>query len=218
MNGNGFTASAKPINNIWHAPFIGPLWSQVGIIHIKAGENVIKIREIKEGANIDNIFAGIYPPFLPAASAVIKASEGRVLRHSDKGKVVTVKGLGFNDGVTVLPFDTPSFEPDKAPAVMFTLDLPESAGYLEIRTLADLHVYEGRDARYAVSIDGGPYKIFSIHTEDFSARWRWNVLRGYARQTVDLSCTSKGKHKVVISFLDPGIVLQELRIFDNSRL
>lgn len=70
------------------------------------------------------------------------------------------------------------------------------------------------DARYAVSIDDGPYEVFSIHTEDFSAQWRWNVLRGYARQTVDLSGMSKGKHKVIISFLDPGIVLQELRIFD----
>lgn len=39
------------------------------------------------------------------------------------------------------------------------------------------------------------------------------AVRGYARRTIDISSLSRGKHKVTISFLDPGIVLQELRIY-----
>lgn len=35
--------------------------------------------------------------------------------------------------------------------------------------LPTLHVYEGRDA-----------EMFSIHTDDFSAEWRRNVLHGYS--------------------------------------
>lgn len=214
VNGSMFIASARPINNIWHSPLIGPMWSKVGTIHLKKGENRINIRIFKSNARIDNIFIGTYPPFPHAARSIIKASEGSVARNSAEGKVTTVKGLGFDDGLVVLPFDTPSYDPKSAPAVSFTLDIPEGAKYLEIRTLSNLHVYEGRDARYAVAIDRKAPEVFSIHAGDFSAEWRWNVLRGYARRTVDLSSVRKGKHKVTISFLDPGIVLQELRIYD----
>lgn len=213
VDGTAFIASAKPVNNIWHAPFIGPMWSKVGTIHLKAGENRFIIRDLKESAYIDNIFAGVYPPFPDAAKLTVKASEGRVARDSAEGKVTTVKGLGFNDGVVVLPFSTPSYEPADAPAVTFTVDVPDGASRLEVRTLANLHVYEGRDARYAVAIDGAAPEVFSIHAGDFSAEWRWNVLRGYSRRTVELTGIASGKHKVEISFLDPGIVLQELRVY-----
>lgn len=213
VNGVVFAASAKPINNIWHAPFIGPMWSKVGTIHLKTGENRIRISNLKDGSYIDNIFAGIYPPFPPAAKTIIRGSECRVVRNSSEGKLRTVKGLGFNDGVVVLPFDTPSYETEDAPTVSFVLDVPQDAGYLEIRTLANLHIYEGRDARYSVSLDGGAPEVFSIHTDDFSAEWRWNVLRGYAVRKMDISRVVKGFHTLEISFLDPGIVLQELRVY-----
>lgn len=213
VNGSMFIASAKPINNIWHSPLIGPMWSKVGTIHLKKGENRINVRLIKSNAYIDDIFVGVYPPFPAAAKSIIKAEEGITVRNSSEGDIHTVKGLGFNDGVVVLPFDTPSYEPGKAPAVSFALDIPDGANILEIRTLSNLHVYEGREARYAVTIDRKAPEIFSIHAGDFTAEWRWNVLRGYARRTVDISSLSRGKHKITISFLDPGIVLQELRIY-----
>ncbi len=34
-----FTASATPINNVWHSPYIGPMWSKVGRVHINQGHN-----------------------------------------------------------------------------------------------------------------------------------------------------------------------------------
>lgn len=213
VNGSMFIASAKPVNNIWHSPLIGPMWSKVGTIHLKAGENRLNIRMLKANAHIDNVFIGVYPPFPHAAKSIIKAEEGSVVRNSKEGQIRIVDGLGFNDGVVVLPFDTPSYNTKNAPAISFTLDIPEGAEYLEIRTLSNLHVYEGRDARYAVAIDRKAPEVFSIHAGDFSAEWRWNVLRGYARRTVNLSSVPKGKHRITISFLDPGIVLQELRIY-----
>ena len=155
---------------------------------------------------------GLYPPFPTEALASIHASEGKVIRNTDEGSVKTVKLLGFNDGVVVLPFDTPSYTPEEAPAVEYAVDIPDGAKSLEFRTLANLHVHEGRDARYAVSIDSSPAEIFSIHTEDFSAEWRWNVLRGYSSRSVDISALQPGRHKVTIHLLDPGIVLQEIRV------
>lgn len=30
-----FDASATPVNNVWHSPLIGPMWSKVGTLHLK---------------------------------------------------------------------------------------------------------------------------------------------------------------------------------------
>lgn len=211
INGEGFMAYATPINNIWHSPLIGPMWSKVGTLKLEEGENHFKITELKEKAEIDAIFMGLHPPFPADAMTSIPASEGKVIRNSAEGSIKTVKLLGFNDGVVVQPFDTPSYTLEEAPAVEYVIDLPEEAKRLEIRTLANLHLYEGRDIRYAVSIDGSSAETFSIHTGDFSAEWRWNVLRGYSSRSIDISGLNPGKHKVTVYMLDPGLVLQEIR-------
>ncbi len=212
LDGSSFIASATPINNIWHSPLIGPMWSKVGTLRLKKGENHFRITDLKENADIDALFMGIYPPFPDEYQVKFPASEGRVVRNTEEGEIRTVRLLGFNDGVTVLPFDTPSYTPEDAPAIEYVIDIPENAEILEIRTLANLHVYEGRNAGYAVSIDGGPAEIFSIHTEDFSAEWRRNVLKGHTSRTIDISSLNAGKHRITISLPDPGIVLQEIRI------
>ena len=212
INDHSYMASATPINNIWHSPHIGPMWSKVGTLKLTEGENSFRITELKADADIDAIFMGLYPPFPSEDIATIPASEGKVIRNTDEGSIKTVKLLGFNDGVAVLPFDTPSYTPEEAPAIQYVLDIPSKTNSLEIRTLANLHVYEGREAEYAVSIDGKLIGTYSIHTEDFSAEWRWNVLRGYSSRSIDISALKPGKHKVTVHFLDPGIVLQEIRI------
>ena len=209
LDGNGFQASAKPINNIWHAWAVGPMWSNVGVLHLKKGQNRFAIEDLREGAEIDAIFTGVYPPFPEAALLSVPASSARVVRNSPEGKVTTIPGLGFRDGVTVLPFDTPSYAPETAPAVEFDVTVPEGASALEVLSLANLHVYEGRDAHYAVCVDGGSPEVFSIHAEDFSAQWRWNVLRGYAVRSLDIT---PGRHRITVALLDPGIVLQEIRL------
>lgn len=213
LDENSFTASATPVNNIWHSPYIGPMWSKVGTLKLRKGRNHFRITDLKPDADIDAIFIGIHPPFPKECMVRIPASEGRIVRNTEDGQIKTVRQLGFSDGVTVLPFSTPSYSPGNSPAIAYRINIPEDAELLEIRTLANLHVYEGRDARYAVSIDDAEPQIFSIHTEDFSAEWRRNVLRGYSSRSLDISALEPGKHNVKIYLLDPGIVLQEIRIF-----
>ena len=115
----------------------------------------------------------------------------------------------------VQPFDTPSYglqDIESAPYVEYDLTFAPEDSRLEIRTLPTLHVYEGRDARYAVRIGTGEPQVFSIHAGDFTAEWRLNVLRGYASRRIPLPEGIRGRQKVRIYFLDPGIVLQELTI------
>ena len=210
---DSFDASATPINNIWHSPLIGPMWSQVGVLHLKEGGNTLHITGLKPEARIDAIYLGVYPPFPEAARLRIPASQYAAASGTRSCSVTTVPGLGFNDGVLVQPFDTPSFSPGDAPSVSYEVELREGDTVLEIRTLPTLHVYEGRDARYCVQIDGGSPEVFSIHTGDFTAEWRWNVLRGYSFRRVDVSALPAGRHRVRVGLLDPGIVLQELRVY-----
>ena len=214
MGSESFEASAAPINNVWHAPYVGPMWSRVGTLRLKEGENRLRITELKADARIDGLFLGFYPPFPEAPLARIPASAYTASSiPARESRIATVPGLGFEDGVLVLPQDTPSYGScAEAPSVLYEVNLPAGAGSVEVRTLADLHVYAGRGDRYAVQVDGGEPQVFDIHTEDFSAEWRWNVLRGYSCRRVSVSGLGPGTHQVRIYFLDPGIVLQEIRV------
>lgn len=105
-----------------------------------------------------------------------------------------VNGLGYIDGVLVLPFDTPSYTLltlSEAPFVEYRLDLQEGDTEIEIRTLPTLHVYDGGNAGYAVRMGEQSPELFDIHAGDFTAEWRWNVLRGYASRSITIPPGSK---------------------------
>ena len=157
-------------------------------------------------------------------------------RQRGLGELKTIPQLGYQDGVMVVPCLTDSYEPtdlSEAPWLEYNVkssgekgrssesrqarlngrvvtDEGEANGLVEIRTLPTLRVYTGRQARYAVSIDGGTPQVFDIHEDDYSAEWRWNVLRGYTRRWLPIS---QGRHTVRVYLLDPGIVLQEVVTF-----
>ena len=206
---DSFVASATPINNVWHAPYVGPMWSRVGTIHLKKGENHLCITDLKADAHIDQIFLGIYPPFVKEPRLRIPASN----YQNKQGGIQRIEGLGYTDGVLVQPFDTPSYQQENikaAPYTEYEIDLQSGDTTIEIRTLPTLHVYDGRDIRYAVQLGDSAPTIFSIHANDFTAEWRWNVLRGYASRTIPVNMT--GHQRLRIYLLDPGVVLQDILI------
>lgn len=212
---NDFEAAATPINNIWHAPSIGPMWSKVGTLKLKKGATRLKLTDVIPGARVDSIFIGVYPPFPNAAESVTDAADYVSVHDSAEGNIVLVDGLGYTDGLEVMPFDTPSYDLkhiDAAPYAEYALDLKPGVNTIEIRTLPTLHIYEGRDARYAVKVGDEAPQVFSIHADDFSAEWRWNVLRGYASRNLRVDAGDGGRQTVRFYFLDPGIVLQQLRV------
>jgi hypothetical protein len=94
--------------------------------------------------------------------------------------------------------------------VEYDVDIKDGDTAIEIRTLPTLHVYDGRDARYTVQLGDSKPEVFSIHANDFTAEWRWNVLRGYASRRIPV--TAKGHQRLRICLLDPGIVIQEILI------
>ncbi len=209
---DSYDASATPINNVWHAPYVGSMWSRVGTLHLKKGANRFAITSLKPDASIEQIYIGLYPPFAMEPRLRIPASA----YQNKHGDIQRVEGLGYTDGVMVQPFDTPSYQlPGDAPYVEYELDIQPGDKVIEVRTLPTLRVYEGRDARYAVQLGNSKPQVFSIHAGDFTAEWRWNVLRGYASRSVAIPAACKGRQKLRIYYLDPGIVLQEVLVFSN---
>ncbi|MCR5077596.1 MAG: glycosyl hydrolase 115 family protein [Prevotella sp.] len=210
---DSFDASATPINNVWHASSVGPMWSQVGTIHLSKGDNRIYVKDLKEGTHIYRIFIGLYPPFVKEPRVRIPASHFLSRQES----IELVKGLGYTDGLAVYPFYTPSYHQENlkaAPSVTFEIDLQPADTTIEIRTLPTLHVYDGRDARYAVQLGDSEPAVFSIHANDFTPEWRLNVLRGYESRTIPANRT--GKQLLHIYLLDPCIVLQEVLIHSKE--
>ena len=207
-----FDVSATPINNVWHATHVGPMWSKVGTLHLQKGENRLTISDLKPDARIDRIYIGSWIPFDAEPRVRIPAYAFDDRHDSREGKVMRVTQLGYTDGVMVQPFGTPSYAVSDAPHVDYDIDLQEGDRTIEVRTLPTLHVYEGRGIRYAVQLGDSEPHVFSIHANDFTAEWRWNVLRGYASRTVSVPATMKGRQRLRIYFLDPGIVLQEILI------
>ena len=207
-----FDASATPINNVWHAPYVGPMWSKVGTWHLQKGINHLSITDLKSDARIDRMYLGLWPPFEAEPRQRIAASAYQQHHESQECHITKIAGLGYQDGVLVQPFDIPSYDVESAPYVEYDLDIQVGDSWIEIRTLPTLHIYEGRDARYAVQLDDGQPQVFSIHAGDFTSEWRLNVLRGYASRNISIPASAKGHHRLRIYLLDPGIVLQEILI------
>ena len=100
-----------------------------------------------------------------------------------------------------------------APYIDYEIELLPTDSLIEIRTLPTLHVYDGRDARYAVQIGDEAPTVFSIHANDFTAEWRWNVLRGYASRSIAIATSGRRqRQRLRIYLLDPGIVIEELLV------
>ena len=217
MNTDGFDASATPINNVWHATWVGPMWSQVGVVHLKKGKNRLCVGNLKPGARIDRMFLGLWPPFCAEPMVRIAAANCSETHPGREGSVCCVDQLGYTDGLLVQPFDTPSYDAarlDEAPWVAYDIDVPAGSGTIEIRTLPTLHVYEGREARYAVQLGDLPPVVCSIHAGDFTAEWRLNVLRGYASRKIAIPAKDVAtSQRLKIWLLDPGIVLQEVLVW-----
>ena len=66
-------------------------------------------------ARIDRMFLGLWPPFQSEPHQRIAASAYQKSRNSREGHIVKIAGLGYEDGVLVQPFDTPSYDTSARP-------------------------------------------------------------------------------------------------------
>jgi hypothetical protein len=66
--------------------------------------------------------------------------------------------------------------------------------------------------RYGVSVDNGPLTIVDFKTVGRSEEWKQNVLSNRAKRTIPLQPLKKGRHTLKVYCIDPGVLLDEIRI------
>ena len=66
--------------------------------------------------------------------------------------------------------------------------------------------------RYAVSVDGGPLQVVDFRTFGRSDEGKQNVLRNRAEKKIKLPLVGKGKHRLRIYAVDPGVILDGILI------
>ena len=70
---------------------------------------------------------------------------------------------------------------------------------------------DGKDLRYAVSVDGGEETVYSLKEPFRSEGWKQNVLRGQAVRSMDIHL-AKGSHTLTIRAIDDNIVADQWMI------
>jgi hypothetical protein len=90
--------------------------------------------------------------------------------------------------------------------------LTSATPYITVFALPTHPINNNYSIRYAVSIDEGPLKMVDIKTFGRSEEWKQNVLRNRAEQKIEMPFLEAGKHTLKIYAVDPGVLLDEIRI------
>ena len=91
--------------------------------------------------------------------------------------------------------------------------LPDSVGITV--ALAPNHPVEGKQLRYAISVNGEEPQVVDYHTEGRSEEWKINVLTNQALRTTQHKVSSSNSLKLTITALDEGVVIDQLKIMNK---
>ena len=215
---NGKAWTSKKIENtggLGGATRGAPLWHNVTTVEVKKGWNELTLDLSNPYLTLSEIQLGIIKPFPTEPLQITSAAD---FVNQSKGKYSVInkfEGLGTGWGVAGMPFTAPSLDAtqiEDAPWVEYTLEVPAGASRLQIRTLPNQPIHEGRGVRYAVSVNGSAPEVFDVFSEEFHPEWAHNVLHGYTSRFIDHEASKKETVTVRVYLLDPGLVLSELLV------
>lgn len=208
-------------------------WIKAMDVPLKAGTNTLTITQREEGTVLYQVAlvekgkvpkpVTIRSP-LPVAQmerkplAMLAAADYTQVKNTPASRWTKIKGLGIEkDAMTLLPLQSPPVaDVAKAPAITysFTGDSPQVS--IETRFLPTHRVNPNVGLRYAISVDDGPVEIRDVESPaEGAGSWSRNVVAGYAQGTTTHVLKRGGNHTITVRFLDPGIVLSQIRVFDR---
>lgn len=120
------------------------------------------------------------------------------------GKPVPYEGLGYERkaaGIRKGSFLTFAFD-----------DYGKDSVEVEIRLLPS-HPLDEKQLRFAISVDEAVPQTVSYETKGRSEEWKENVLRNQAIRKVTLPINKQASHKLVITALDEGVVLDQVILY-----
>ena len=158
--------------------------------------------------------------FVEAGGPLAIEAEHHVAATSAGGvSWTTIPGLGRTlSGVSSYPSTAPSSAPGQGAYLDYAVDL-EKAGDFDLRvfTAPSLDFRGGTGLRYAVSLDGGAPVIANLHegethTGEGQKSWEKAVADNTRVQTIRLTATKAGAHRIRLWRVDPGVVFERLMI------
>ena len=114
----------------------------------------------------------------------------------------TIKMLGHSMNAVSIPKDG---------CLTFAFEANQEGNATLYTALIPTQPTDGKDLRYAVSIDGGEEIVYSLKEPFRSEGWKQNVLRCQAVRTADIQLT-KGNHTLTIRAIDDNIVVDQWMI------
>lgn len=120
------------------------------------------------------------------------------------GKLVPCEGLGYERKAAGIR---------KGSSLTFAFDdYGKDSVEVEIRLLPS-HPLDEKQLRFAISVDEAVPQTVSYETKGRSEEWKENVLRNQAIRKVTLPINKQASHKLVITALDEGVVLDQVMLY-----
>lgn len=120
------------------------------------------------------------------------------------GKPVPCAGLGYERKAAGIR---------KGSSLTFAFDdYGKDSVEVEIRLLPS-HPLDEKQLRFAISVDEAVPQTVSYETKGRSEEWKENVLRNQAIRKVTLPINKQASHKLVITALDEGVVLDQVILY-----
>ena len=120
------------------------------------------------------------------------------------GKPVPHEGLGYERKAAGIR---------KGSSLTFAFDdYGKDSVEVEIRLLPS-HPLDEKQLRFAISVDEAVPQTVSYETKGRSEEWKENVLRNQAIRKVTLPINKQASHKLVITALDEGVVLDQVILY-----
>jgi hypothetical protein len=122
------------------------------------------------------------------------------------GQKPLAHGLGYQGSAVSLP---------KRSSVQFSIVFHQSDSIRIEVALAPNHPADGTKIRYTIQLDNGPVQIIDYATEGRSEEWKQNVLTNHATRTTRHFVDRPGKHVLKIRAVDDGVILDQVKIFNE---
>ncbi len=136
------------------------------------------------------------------ADGVVACNADRFSSCSGKTRIIDMLGHGGR-----------SVELAKGSSVEYEFEIADTMRTPLLTTaLIPTQPNDGGKMRYTVSVDGSEPVEFDLKEPFRSERWKLNVLRGQALRTLALPSLAPGKHTLVITAVDPHIVVDQWSI------
>ncbi len=191
-----------------------------GIVTFAAGGNSVDLHIQVNNINASQLFT--YKGFVER-NGHIAINAAHFSRQANKSDITwsVVDGLGYTgksvQASPIIVNDKPTVNKDSIKKFQSYVEydfytLTPIKPIAHIFALPTHPINNSFKVRYALSVDDGPLQIADIKTFGRSEEWKQNVLKNRAERKIQMPYLAAGKHTLKIYTIDPGVVIDEIRI------